>query len=221
VADAAVGPGLADGLLLVLGTGSLAIAALSLVIQRHYKRLLAYSSIEHTGLVCLGLGLGPLGVFAAMLHLLNHAVAKSMMFFLSGRILDRYRTTELGRVSGLLRAMPVTGGLFATGMFALIGLPPFGLFLSKFAVLRAGFAAGRPWLMAAVLALLAVAFVALVAHLNRMLYGAPPAGMRVGEGEVLGLVPLVVCAAVLLVLGLTVPRPVAALLARVVEITAP
>jgi hydrogenase-4 component F len=221
VADAAVGPGLADRLLLVLGTGSLAIAALSLVIQRHYKRLLAYSSIEHTGLVCLGLGLGPLGVFAAMLHLLNHAVAKSMMFFLSGRILDRYRTTELGRVSGLLRAMPLTGGLFAAGMIALVGLPPFGLFLSKFAVVRAGFAADRPWLMAAVLALLAVAFVALVAHLNRMLYGAPPAGVRVGESEVLGLVPLALCAALLVVLGLTVPRPVAALLARIVEITAP
>ena len=86
-----------------------------------------------------------------MLHLLNHTVAKSMMFFLSGRILDRYRTTELGGVSGLLVTMPVTGGLFAAGMIALIGLPPFGLFLSKFALLRAGFAAGRPWLMAAVL----------------------------------------------------------------------
>ena len=179
--DARVGSRYADGLLIVLGSVSLAIAALSLVIQRHYKRLLAYSSIEHTGLVCLGLGLGPLGVFAAMLHLLNHSVAKSMMFFLSGRILDRYRTTELGRVSGLLSAMPVTGGLFAAGMIALIGLPPFGLFLSKFAVVRAGFAAGRPGLMALVLALLVVAFVALLTHLNRMLYGPPPPDVAVGE----------------------------------------
>jgi len=110
VVGAAVGSTLPDRLLLVLGLASLAIASLSLVGQRHYKRLLAYSSIEHTGLMCLGLGLGPLGAFAALLHLVNHAVAKSMMFFLSGRILDRYRTTELGGVSGLLRAMPVTGG---------------------------------------------------------------------------------------------------------------
>lgn len=221
VVNGTVGPGFTDGLLLVLGTSSLVIAALSLVIQRHYKRLLAYSSIEHTGLVCLGLGLGPLGVFAAMLHLLNHTVAKSMMFFLSGRILDRYRTTELGRVSGLLRTMPVTGGLFAAGMIALVGLPPFGLFLSKFAVVRAGFAADRPWLMAAILALLIVAFVALVTHLNRMLYGTPPAGVTLGETERLGLVPLVLCAAVLVVLGLTVPGPVEALLTRIVEIAAP
>src|SRR6266536_745635 len=221
VVDARVGSGYADGLLIVLGTVSLAIAALSLVIQRHYKRLLAYSSIEHTGLVCLGLGLGPLGVFAAMLHLLNHSVAKSMMFFLSGRILDRYRTPEMLRVSGLLSTMPVTGGLFAAGMIALIGLPPFGLFLSKFAVVRAGFAADRPWLMAVVLGLLVIAFVALVAHLNRMLYGAPPDDVAVGETRLWGLLPLVLCVAVLLVLGLTVPRPVHALLARIVAIAAP
>jgi hydrogenase-4 component F len=221
VVNGAVGSEFSDGLLLVLGTFSLAIAAFSLVIQRHYKRLLAYSSIEHTGLVCVGLGLGPLGVFAAMLHLLNHTVAKSMMFFLSGRILDRYGTTELNRVSGLLSAMPVTGGLFAAGMIALVGLPPFGLFLSKFAVVRAGFAADRPWLMAALLALLVVAFVALVAHLNRMLYGTPPEGVARGETHLLGLAPLVLCAAVLLVLGLTVPGPLDALLTQVVEIVAP
>jgi len=220
VVNAAIGPEFTDRLLITLGLSSLAIAALSLVIQRHYKRMLAYSSIEHTGLVCLGLGLGPLGVFAAMLHLVNHTVAKSMMFFLSGRILDRYRTTELAGVSGLLATMPVTGGLFAAGMIALIGLPPFGLFLSKFAVLRAGFAADRAWLMAAVLGFLVVAFVSLMAHLNRMLYGAPPAEVAVGETRRWGLVPLGLCAVILVALGLTVPRPLEALLARIVEIAA-
>ncbi len=218
--NAAVGPEFADGLLITLGTVSLVIAALSLVIQRHYKRLLAYSSIEHTGLVCLGLGLGPLGVFAAMLHLVNHAVAKSMMFFLSGRILDRYRTTELDRVSGLLTTMPVTGAFFAAGIIALIGLPPFGLFLSKFAIMRAGFAADRPWLMALVLGLLVVVFVALIGHLNRMLYGAPPADVAAGETRRWGLVPLALCVAVLVVLGLTLPRPLEVLLTRIAEITA-
>src|SRR5260370_30456582 len=113
VVDLRVGPELPDRLLLVLGLASLAVAALSLIGQRQYKRLLAYSSIEHTGLMCVGLGLGPLGAFAALLHLVNHAVAKGMMFLLSGRILDRYHTTELAEVSGLLRAMPVTGVLFA------------------------------------------------------------------------------------------------------------
>ena len=218
VVNAAVGPVFSDRLLIGLGLLSLGIAALSLVIQRQYKRLLAYSSIEHTGLMCLGLALGPLGVFAAMLHLVNHMLAKSMMFFLSGRILDRYGSPEISRVSGLLRVMPWTGGLFAAGMIALLGLPPFGMFISKFTLVRAGFAGGQGWLMAAVLALLAVAFVSLLAHLNRMLYGAAPTGVRQGEGGGWGVVPLVACAAALVVLGLAVPAPVMELLERIVEI---
>ena len=176
----------ADRLLIGLGLLSLGLAALSLVGQRHYKRLLAYSSIEHTGLMCVGLALGPLGTFAAMLHLINHSAAKSMMFLLSGRILDRYGTGDLRHVSGLLRAMPITGGLFAAGMVALVGLPPFGLFVSKLALLRAGFATGHAWLMAIVLAFLAVAFVALIGHLNRMLNGTPPAGVAIGERAAAG-----------------------------------
>ena len=218
VVNAAVGPGFTDGLYIALGVLSIAIAAFSLVIQRNYKRMLAYSSIEHTGLICVGLALGPLGTFAAMLHLLNHAVAKSMIFFLAGRVLHRYGTTEISRVSGLLKVMPWTGGLFATGILAVIGLPPFGLFISEFALFRAGFAAGRPWLMGLVLALLAVAFVSMIGHLNRMLYGAPPAGVPVGERDRWSLVPLGACVMVLVVLGVTLPTPLQALLRQIVEI---
>ncbi len=86
--------------------------------------------------------------------------------------------------------MPITGGLFAAGMVALVGLPPFGLFVSKLALLRAGFATGHAWLMAIVLAFLAVAFISLIGHLNRMLNGAPPAGVAIGEGGRWALVPL-------------------------------
>lgn len=221
VVTAAVGPGLPDRLLIASGVASLAVAALSLVVQRHYKRLLAYSSIEHTGLMCVGLALGPPGAFAAMLHLVNHAVAKAMMFFLSGRILSRYGTAEVGRVSGLLRTMPVTGALFATGMVALVGFPPFGLFLSKFSLLRAGFAAGRTGVMALVLLLLAVAAVALMVHLNRMLYGRVPEGPAGAEAARWQLVPLALCAALLLVLGLAVPGPLRTLLEQIAEIAGP
>ncbi len=219
VVNAAVGTGFTDGLFIAVGLLSLGIAAFSLVIQRNYKRMLAYSSIEHTGLMCVGLALGPLGTFAAMLHLLNHALAKSMLFFLAGRVLRRYRTTEIARVAGLMRVMPWTGGLFAAGILAIIGLPPFGLFISEFALFRAGFAAGRPWLMGLVLALLALAFVAMIGHLNRMLYGAPAPDVPVGEGSFWPLVPLGVCVASLVVLGLTLPEPVETLLSRIVEIT--
>jgi hydrogenase-4 component F len=221
VVGAAVGHGFPDGLLVLHGVLSLAIAAFSLVLQRNYKRMLAYSSIEHTGLICVGLALGPAGSVAAMLHLANHTLAKSTMFFLAGRVLGRYRTTEIGRVSGLLRAMPWTGGLFLTGALALVGLPPFGLFVSEFALFRAGFAAGRPWLMGLVLLLLTVAFVGLIAQVNRMLYGPLPAGAVAGENAPWRLVPLGLCIAALVVLGLTLPPPVASLLARIAEIMGP
>ena len=218
VVNAAVGTRFTDGLFIALGVLSLVIAAFSLVVQQNYKRMLAYSSIEHTGLMCVGLALGPLGTFAAMLHLVNHTLAKSMMFFLAGRVLHRYRTTEIGRVSGLLTVMPWTGGLFAAGVLAVVGLPPFGLFISEFALFRAGFAAGRPWLMGLVLALLAVAFVSMIGHLNRMLYGAPAPGVTVGEGNGWPLVPLGLCVVALVVLGLTLPAPLQVLLERIVEI---
>jgi hydrogenase-4 component F len=218
VVNVAVGRQFTDGLFIALGVLSIAIAAFSLVVQRNYKRMLAYSSIEHTGLMCVGLALGPLGTFAALLHLLNHALVKPMMFFLAGRVVQRYGTAEIAEVSGLLKIMPWTGGFFAAGVLAIIGLPPFGLFMSEFALFRAGFAAGRPWLMGLVLALLTVAFVSMIGHLNRMLYGAAPADTRRGEGNPWPLVPLGVCVAALVVLGVTLPPPLETLLEQIVEI---
>jgi hydrogenase-4 component F len=158
---------------------------------------------------------------AAMLHLVNHTLAKSTMFLLAGRILHRYRTADIARVSGLLQVMPGTGWLFLAGGLALTGLPPFGLFVSEFALVRAGFAVGRPWLVGLVLLLLAVAFVGFVAQTNRMLYGPPPSGVASGERSSWSLVPLVLCVGALLVLGLAVPPPLAGLLARITEIIGP
>ncbi len=221
VANAALGAAFTDRFLIGLGLLSLGMAAFSLVRQHNYKRLLAYSSIEHTGLVCVGLGLGPLGTFAAMLHLLNHTLAKSMLFFLSGRVLQRYRTTQIGKVAGLLQTMPATGGLFAAGLLALAGLPPFGIFISEFALLRAGFAAGRFWTMGLVLVLLTVAFVGVIAHLNRMLYGVPSSEVPRGEPSRWPLVPLTLCLAALVVLGLAIPPPLERLIAEIVESVGP
>jgi hydrogenase-4 component F len=221
VVSVAVGSAFPDRLLVIVGLLSLGIAAFSLLMQRNYKRMLAYSSIEHMGLVCVGLALGPLGVAAAMLHLVNHTLAKSPMFLLAGRVLRRYGTAEIVRVSGLLQVMPWTGGLFLAGGLALVGLPPFGLFISEFALLRAGFALGRLWLMGLVLVLLAVAFVGFVANANRMLYGRSPAGVPAGEEAPWQLVPLGLCVAALLVLGLFVPAPLGRLLAQIVEIVGP
>jgi hydrogenase-4 component F len=220
VTGAAVGHVFVERFLLALGLLSLAIAAFSLLAQRNYKRLLAYSSIEHTGLMCVGLGLGPLGTFAAMLHLLSHTFGKATLFFLAGRVFRRYGSTEVRRVGGLLRVMPRTGALFAAGALAIAGLPPFGLFVSEFALFRAGFAAGRWWTMGLVLALLTIAFVGVLSHLNRMLYGPAAPDVPRGEGSPWPLVPLVLCLTALIVLGVTIPAPLERLVAEVVEIAA-
>jgi hydrogenase-4 component F len=219
VVDACVGGHFANNLLLALGLLSILIGSLSVVLVRNYKRMLAYSSVEHAGLICLGLGLGPLGVFAALLHLVNHTAAKSMMFFLVRGIESKYGSPLIKDVRGMVRVMPWTAGLFAAGILALVGLPPFGLFISEFALFRAGFSLNHPWLMGLALVLLTVAFVSLIGQLNKMFYGPVPEGVSVGEADSWGwMMPLIVPLLVLLVLGLTLPTPLAAFLNRIMEI---
>jgi hydrogenase-4 component F len=217
VIDAAVNPSFTNRLLIGFGVLSVLIGTFSVVIQRHYKRMLAYSSVEHMGLVGIGLALGPLGAFAALLHVMNHAVAKSLSFLVAGRILHRYETTEIGKVTGLLRVMPWTGALFASGVLALIGLPPFGLFTSEFLLVRAAVVTGRFWVAGLVLVLLLTMFTSLMNHLNRMLYGEAPAGVTVGERHGWSVIVLSLSVAVLIVLGVALPRPIAALITQSVH----
>jgi hydrogenase-4 component F len=179
--------------------------------------MLAYSSVEHMGLVAIGLSLGPLGTFAAWLHVVNHAAAKSASFLLTGRILERYGSTEIASVTGLLQVMPWTGRLFAAGVLALVGLPPFGLFVSEFLLVQAAVADGRLWLAAAVLLFLLTAFVSLMSHLNRMLYGAAPVGVSAGESRGWPIVVLAVPTVVLVVLGVMLPTPLATLIRQSVS----
>src|SRR6266542_1911696 len=218
VVDACVGGHFSDNLLLALGMLSLLIGSFSVVLARNYKRLLAYSGVEHAGLICLGLGLGPLGVFAALLHLINHTAVKSLLFFLVRGIEFRYGSPLIKDVRGMLRVMPWTGGLFAIGILALIGLPPFGLFISEFALFRAGFGAKHYWLMGGTLMLLIVAFVSFINHLNNMLYGLVPDGVNAGELDSPYLIPFLVPLSVLVILGVTMPAPLAKLLNRIMEI---
>lgn len=219
VVDASVGGHFSDNLFLALGMLSLVIGSFSVVLARNYKRLLAYSGVEHAGLICLGLGLGPLGVFAALLHLINHTAVKSLLFFLVRAIEFRYGSPLMKDVRGMLKVMPWTGGLFGIGILALIGLPPFALFVSEFALFRAGFATTHYWLMGATLVLLVVAFISFISHLNNMLYGPVPEGVAVGEIDGRGwFIPFLATLSVLVILGLTMPTPLGTLLNRIMEI---
>jgi hydrogenase-4 component F len=217
VIDAAVNPWFTNSLLTAFGLLSVLIGTFSLVIQRHYKRMLAYSSVEHTGLISIGLALGPLGTFAALLHVVNHAVAKSMSFLLAGRIVHRYETTEIGQVTGLLRVMPWTGALFAIGVLALVGLPPFGLFVSEFLLVRAAIVTGHFGVAGAMLVFLLTVLTSLVSHLNRMLYGEAPAGVPIGERRNWSVAVLAVSVGILVALGVTLPRPISTLITQSVR----
>lgn len=219
VVDACVGGHFSDNLFIALGMLSLVIGSFSVVLARNYKRLLAYSGVEHAGLICLGLGLGRLGIFAALLHLINHTAVKSFLFFLVRAIEFKFGSPLIKDVRGMLKAMPWTAGLLAVGILALIGLPPFGLFVSEFALFRAGFATKHYWLMAATLVLLVVAFISFISHLNNMLYGAVPEGVNLGELDSRAwLIPLLAPLSVLVILGLTMPTSLSALLNRIMEI---
>jgi hydrogenase-4 component F len=150
---------------------------------------------------------------------------------LAGNIERKYGSALITNVRGLLKTMPWTGGLFAATLLMLMGLPPGGIFISEFALFRAGFALHHPWLMGAALALLAIIFVSFIQHLNHMLYGAPAEGgdkpasapLPVAEathGELSGwrVAPLLLGIAVLVVLGLSLPAPLAILLEQIVAI---
>ena len=218
VVDVAVGPEFAAGLLIGVGLLSLLVAAVFLVAPRNYKRMLAYSSVEHIGIICLGLGFGGYwGIFGALLHVVNHALSKSLLFILSGNILLKYHSAEIGEVRGLLHAAPWTGALFLAGTLALIGLPPFGPFISEFIIFRAGLES-HPWAASAGMILLVVVFGGMLASVNQMLYGAPSEGLAPGDALRLWLAPIALNFALLLTLGLTMPLSFEAALKQVLQV---
>jgi len=170
-----IGPAYSGRLLMIFGVLSVIIAAIFILTQRDYKRLLAYSSVEHMGLICLGFGFfSPASVAAVLFHMLNHSVTKTFMFLASGRILQRYGTKEIHRVKGVIQTLPVTGTVFLLGIFAITGFPPFGIFFSKLALLMAIFKGGALWLGIALVALLGLVFAGFAITLLRMVYGPVP-----------------------------------------------
>ena len=195
--------------LLAFGFASVLVGVLFMVRKGNFKRLFAYSSVEHMGIIAVALGFGGvLGLYGALLHTINHAVAKAVLFLGSGDVALRYGTREAAGVRGLLSAVPVTGGAMLLGSMAVLGSPPFGLFLSELTIIRAGFAAASPVLPLLLLALLAVAFIAFARTSTGMATGPPPAVADPYQSRAARLataVPLVIGLAALLVLGLWIP----------------
>jgi hydrogenase-4 component F len=221
IVDAAGAPGFARRILIALGLLSLAVAAAFLWNPGNYKRMLAYSSVEHIGLVALGLGFGGvLGVSGALLHVANHGLAKSVVFLLAGRIRAAYGTVELAGVRGLLRALPVTGRGFLLGVLALMGLPPFGLFTSEVMIFAAGFREGHAWAAAVGLVLTVVAFGGLLRAAHGMLFGPTP-GVGHAPAGWIAAVPMAAALVVLVLTGLAWPPGLAAALELAARVVVP
>ena len=197
IADIALGPEFARALLLAAALASLMVAASLLLAQRDYKRMLAYSSIEHMGLLALGAAAGgPAATAAVLLHVLGHGLVKSVLFLGAGHLLQSTGTSRIDEVRGLAAGQPMLAGCLGVGVLALIGLPPFSIFASELGIARAGFGAGSAalaWATAAALILVVVIAAALINHTSRMLLGEPadtavPGAARVGDAVNLGTV---------------------------------
>lgn len=201
-------------LLILFGLASLVVAAVFVIAQTDYKRLLAYSSVEHMGILALGAGLGGIAGFGALFHVLNHSLAKAMLFLLAGNVLAVARSKQVAEVRGLLAVAPVTGTLWLVGFLAIAGSPPFGLFVSELLILKGALQGAPIWVAVIYLAALAVIFTALAAIILRMSFGPAPAPdpnqhRRESPGTVL---PPLALGLMALCFGLYLPPPLADLL---------
>ena len=174
VVDVALGPAFLRGGLLILGLLTLLVAASLLLVQRDYKRLLAYSSLEHMGLVAVAAAAGTkLAIAALLLHVLGHGLGKSVLFVAAGHLQLTHQSTAIADVRGVVARNPLLGATLAAGFVALLGLPPFALFASEVAIARGAASAGLAWPLGVAFVLALVAFGALVRHGSAMLLGSP------------------------------------------------
>jgi hydrogenase-4 component F len=224
---AALGTGFPRDALLAFGVASLLLAALYVFGQRDVKRLLAYSSIEHMGIVTIGVGFGaPVALAGVMLHVLAHAAAKGNAFMGAGVLTVKYGTKQIASMRGALDMLPWSGPLFLLAVFALSALPPSGIFRSEFQIVAGGLDSGNYAAAAILVVLVTVAFLGLTTATTRILFTpAPPcsspalsaaAAMQRGEPSAWMVAPAAAGIAVLFLLGLHPPGELTGLISRAV-----
>lgn len=194
-------------MLVFMGLFSMAVAGIFMVGQKDYKRMLAYSSVEHMGILVLGLGFGPLALFGTMLHLFNNGLTKGVLFLSAANIHRSYGSTSIDVVRGVLRRLPLSGGIFLAGFLAITGSPPFGPFISEFSILNAGFGTGRYMACGFFLLFLLVIFIGMGSTVLPMLQGKESESTAKAiyrEGFLTIAPPLVMLAAVLMI-GIWIP----------------
>ena len=192
-------------LMILLGLVSLIFAALMLYKRRDIKRLFAYSSIEHMGIIVFAFGMGgPLANFAGLLHMVMHSLTKSAIFFSVGHVAQIKGTQKIAEIRGLTQSHPVLGWGLAAGVLSIAGMPPFGVFMSEFLVVSSTFSRAPVLALILVLGIL-LAFGALLLRLTGFLFGEPTGSLKPSEASY---VPLFAHMALVLVAGVYLPGPI-------------
>jgi len=203
-------------LLIAFGLVSLLVAAAFIIGQADIKRLLAYSSVEHMGLLVLGLGVGGVGAYGSVLHVLNNGIAKCMLFLVVGNMIIAVGSSIATDLRGMLAVRPVSASLMLVGLFAVTGSPPFGLFVSEFSIVAGAIREHHPWVAGATLLLLAVIFIGIAAMMLDIVFGEASASVNGDVPRAKGPAWLVAgplgLAALVLMLGLYIPAPLRSLL---------
>lgn len=203
-----------DRILIFVGLLSMAVGAVFMVRQRDFKRMLGYSSVEHMGILILGIGIGGLGCWAAILHMINNGLTKGILFLSAGNIHRAYATKQTAEVRGVLRRLPVSGAMYLLGFLAITATPPFGPFVTEFSLLAATFQRGHYWAGGLFALLLLLVFFGFGQTVMTMIFGAPSeaAESTSFRDSFATCWPMVVFAALVLMLGLYLPPSLAEML---------
>ena len=194
-------------LLLFMGLFSMAVAGLFMVGQRDFKRMLAYSSVEHMGILALGLGLGAPALFGTMLHIVTNAMTKGVLFLSAGNIHRAYGSKSTDLVRGAMRRLPLSGTLFLAGFLAITGSPPFGPFVSEFSILNGAFSSKQFFPGGMFLFFLLVVFIGMGATVLKVVQGKVPEEVRNTpyRDGFFTIAPVLIFMALVLLTGLYIP----------------
>lgn len=192
--------------LLVLGLGSMAVSTASIIATRNFKRLIAYASINHAGVIAIGLGVGGRATYGLLLYVVSNAFIKAILFLTAGTIKSHYGTEDTREVAGLLKDLPFSGVFLMVGTFALLGFPPFGSFLGELIILSGVIQRGQIVVFVLFCTLIAMTFVATGRTVFPMIWGAPKKALSRKRGQsVLSATPKLVFMIALVAMGIYMP----------------
>lgn len=195
-------------LLIVIGLLSMAVAAVFMAGQRDFKRMLAYSSVEHMGILVVGIGVGGLAILGALLHVISNAFTKIILFLSAGNIHRAYGSKRIEVVSGAMNRLPISGAFFLTGFLAITGSPPFGPFISEFTILSGAMATGHFVTSALFLLFLILIFVGMGATVLAVVQGVPSEMSDTGfRDSFWKTAPMFLSLGLVLMMGVWIPRP--------------